>query len=403
MSASRLNHWWNGFLLMELRGDFISEAVIEFQRREIHLYHVKVRGQRCTLGVNLRDFEDFYRICRHYHVKIRFIQKDGLPFLARRWMKRKCMLIGIALFFGLVYGMSSVVWQVRATGVDEELQPAVLQAAKEIGLYQGAWKRAIPDVNQIQDEILDKVPALTWVGVQIEGSKVKLEAVQKIPNVIQTSNTPHNLIAAKPATIRYVFATRGEAVVKPGQVVRPGQVVISGEIGAGTKAVPAAGRVLAEVWYSSKVEMPLQVTQSALTGQSVTRDYLVLGPLSLRVWGWQQPEYKSTFESSDESQFHFGGWTSPLQMRKVILYEASSTAVALSQQNAEQEGVRLAAQDVRRQMSDGGEILEQRILQPEVSHGKLYETVMTRTQEDIGVAAFMQPVPQGPVGSPSHG
>lgn len=403
MSASRLNHWWNGFLLMELRGDFISEAILEFQKHGIHLYHVKVRGQQCTLGVSLRDFPDFYGICRHYHVKIRFIQKDGLPFLARRWMKRKSMLIGMMLFCGLLYGLSSVVWQVHVTGVSDELQPVVLQAAKESGLYQGAWKQSLPDASKIQDEILDKVPALTWVGVQIEGSKVDLEAVQKIPNVIQTSNTPHNLIAAKPATIRYVFATRGEALVKPGQVVRPGQVVISGDLGAGTKAVPAAGRVLAEVWYTSKVEIPLQVTQSALTGESVNRDYLVVGPLSVRVWGWQQPEYKSTFESSEETQFHVGGWSSPLQLRKVTIFEASSTAVALSQQNAEQEGVRLAAQDVRRQMSDGGEILEQRILQPEVSHGKLYETVMTRTQEDIGVAAVMQPLPNGPASSPSHG
>lgn len=402
MSASRFSQWWNGFLLMELRGDHISAALQAFQLHGIELYYVKVRTQRCTLGIGLGDFREFYPICRQHGVKIRFIEKDGLPFFAQRCMRRKGMMAGVVLFLMLVYGLSSLIWQVSVAGSDEEAQTAVLQAARESGLYLGAWKQSLGDLQAIQNEILHKDPSLIWVGVQVEGSKAKLEVVKKIPNVAKANETPHNLVAAKPGVIRYVYATRGQSLVKPGQFVRPGQIMISGDLGAGAREVPAEGKVLAEVWYTSKVEMPLKVTQSALTGASVNRDYLVVGPLALRIWGWHQPDYKGTFERSGETNLHVGRWTLPFQMLKVTLYESTAAGVAQSEREAEQAGMRLAEQDVRRQMSQDGGILGQSVLHWEVSHGKLYETVSTRTEEDIGVAAPIQPLQEGPAGRPTN-
>lgn len=402
MSTPRITHWWHGFLLMELRGQSVSEALRAFQQEGIELYYVKVRSGRSTLGISRHDFASFYSICRQHGVKIRFIKKEGFPFLAKRWAKRKCMIAGFGLFLSLVYGMSAMIWQVSVTGVDEEAQATVLQAAKECGLYPGAWKGPLEDVQVIQNRLLEKIPSLVWVGVQVEGSKAKLEALEKIPNTEKIDATPHNLIAAKPAVIRYVYATRGQSLVKPGQVVHPGQIVISGNLGEGVKSVPATGRVLAEVWYTSKVEMPLQVIHSGLTGAFVNRDYLMFGSATLRVWGWQQPDYKSTYEQSNDTDFHLGNWAVPIQLRKVTVYEAFPEAVSKSEQSAEQSAIHLAAQDVRRHMAEEGEILTQTVLHREVSHGKLYETILTRTEEDIGVAAAMEPVQEELPSSQPH-
>lgn len=387
MSASRLTQWVSGFLLLELRGDGTAEVLVDLQQAGIPLHHVRVWGARCTLGINLSDFRVCLRICRRHRVKIRFIEKEGLPFLSRKWMRRKSMLVGAGVFFALLYIMGSMVWQVSVSGVDEEEQTAVLQAAHECGLYRGAWKNSLDDVTILQGKMLDKLPGFIWIGVQLEGGKVTLEGLPKVPNVTPGQEAPRNVVAAKPGVIRGVYATRGQSMVKAGQVVHPGQVLISGILGEGAKQVPADGEVMAEVWYTSKVEVPLKVTQSALTGNTASRDYLVVGPWAIRVWGWEQPDYKGTFEQSEDEELNVGGLRMPVHLRRVTLYEATAGAVQQSRQQAEQTALRLVSQDVQRQMGEDGVILTQKVLQFEVSHGKLYETVLTRTEENIGVAA----------------
>lgn len=297
------------------------------------------------------------------------------------------MLVGIALFFVALYGLGNVIWQVDVSGVEDDSRQLVIQAARELGVYPGSWKSKVPEPDVIQSRLLKKLPNLMWVGVQMDGSKVRIEAVPKVPDVQPLNKTPHDVIAGKPGVIRRVFANRGTVMVKPGQVVHPGDVVISGNLAGGTKWVPADGQVFAEVWYNTRITIPLQVNQSALTGNHVERDYLTLGGLNLRFWGWQQPDYQATYERDETSDWKLGGLTLPVQWKQVTLYEVSPAQVKQSEDDAARNALALAAQDVRGQMRGDGEILEQTVLHREVQHGKLYETILTKTDENIGVAA----------------
>lgn len=357
------------------------------QNKGVVLHDVFVKGDHGTVGVCLRDFDVFYPACRKHGVKLRFISRSGMPFFIRKLRRRKAMLVGIALFFVTLYGLGNVVWQVDVTGVEDDSRQLVIQAARELGVYPGSWKSKVSDPDVIQSKLLKKLPNLMWVGVQMEGSKVRIEVVPKVPDVHPLNTTPHDVLAGKPGVIRKVFANRGTVLVKPGQVVHPGDVVISGNLAGGMKRVPADGEVFAEVWYNTRISIPLQVNQSALTGNHVEREYLTFGGLNVLFWGWQQPDYQATYERDAMSDWKLGGWTLPIQWKQVTLYEASPAQVRQSEDDAERTALVLAAQDVRGQMRGGGEILEQTVLHREVQHGKLYETILTKTDENIGVAA----------------
>ncbi|WP_067922967.1 sporulation protein YqfD [Alicyclobacillus shizuokensis] len=393
MNLTHLEQWWFGSLYMELRGAAVPDVIVELQRRGIPMRHVRLGQGRATLLAGVRDFPAVYRVCRARRVKIRFIERSGLPFTLRRVRRRKAFVAGMLLFLLLVYAQSQLIWRVNIDGVSEESEASLRQAAAEAGLYVGAWKGQVRDLDRLQADIQKRAPNLTWVGVNIQGTVARVEAVEKVPDVPEKPQQPHNIVAAKPATIRRVFATRGKSVVRPGQVVQPGQLLISGLLGDG-KEVPADGEVWAEVWYTSQVSLPLQVRQSGLTGQEVQRQYLLLGPWAIRVWGWQEPRYKASIERDHDTDWRLGKWRLPLQLRTATVYEAQPYAVRHSVTAAEKRALTLAAADVKRQMGGDGVILEQKVLQRKVSRGKLYEKVFTRVEEDIAVAAPAPPSPE---------
>ncbi|MCL6516353.1 sporulation protein YqfD [Alicyclobacillus sp.] len=380
-----------GWLTLELRGEDIPAVLAACANRGMRLSAVRVRGERCTLTLSLGDYREFYPICRRHRVRFRVLARQGPAFTARRARRRPAFFLSAALFVAVVYACGSVVWQVDVGGqVSEEGRMALLEAARDSGLRPGVWKGSLPDALTLQAEILRRAPSMLWVGVEMDGAKARLEAIERVPGPEVKPASPHNLVAARPGVIRHVFATRGQVVVRPGQVVQPGQILVSGSLGGGAAEVPAEGRVMAEVWYTSHVEVPLTVGIEGLTGQTAERGYLVVGPWAIHVWGWRMPTFTAHAERADESDWHLGAWRLPVQWRNVTLFEATESQVSLDEAAARARALELAAQDVRRQMGEGG-VLGQTVLQSRVDHGKLYATVLTRTEEDIGVPA---PIPK---------
>jgi len=389
-----IHHLLLGALTLQLRGDNIHHIIGVLQQNEVRMQHVRMKNGQCTLTLSLRDFPICYTLCRQYKVKMRFKKRLGLPFLLRRMRRRKAFVGGFIVFVVLIFIMSSMVWRVNIQANDEDTIASVQQAARDAGLYVGAWRNAIPDPLILQKKILEKVPSVVWVGVAMDGSVATLQAVEKIPGVETANTTPHNIGAAKPGVILQVYATRGQVLVKPGQVVKPGDIMISGDLSNGIKKVPASGSVLAEVWYTSKVEIPLQVAHDGLTGLSFTRDYLDLGGFGIRVWGWKQPNYTASVDRTERTAWHFGSFALPIQWRAVTEFEVDKASESFSQQVAEKQALQLAIQDVRAQMGNDARVLGQTVLQAQVAHGKLYETVLTRTEENIGVALPIPPTPE---------
>lgn len=391
--SPRLEHLVLGYLYTELRGNRVNDVLRQLMHAGVALYHVRVHGTVGTAGFALSDLADVYTVCRRNRVKIRFVRKEGLPFFLRSLRRRKSMVVGVALFAGILFACQSLVWQVNVTGVDSEDAAAILHVARQSGVYPGAFKQSLPDVNKMQVVLQDKLPSMMWIGVNVVGAQVRIQALKKVEGVQAIEDKPHNIVAARPAVVRKVFATRGSVKVTPGQTVQPGALLISGALGDGAKAVPATGVVLAEVWYKSDVEVPLHVAQRALTGESVKFDTLQIGSLNVRVWGWRNPDFKAWFDEEQDTTWKVGNFQVPAIWRQVTRYEATKQEVAQSANTATQTALALARQDVLSKPARERTILGQTVLHTEVTHGKLYATILTRVEEDIGTVA---PIPVQP-------
>ncbi|GGJ09298.1 hypothetical protein GCM10010885_17960 [Alicyclobacillus cellulosilyticus] len=397
MSRVPWEHRWRGAVRLELRGAFVARVLRDLHAEGVPLYDVRVGDDRCSLRIALGDFRALVAACRRHKVRLRAVERIGLPFAARRLRQRKVMWVGPVLFLCVLACLSSIIWQVDVSGTDDEdLVREVVAAARENGLYVGAWRWNLPEVEVLQARMLDHLPSLVWIGVQLHGAKAQLEVLPKIPAQPPAPAAPQDIVAAKPGTVLKVFATRGDVVVRPGQTVQPGQVLISGRLGDSGVAVAADGKVYAEVWYRSQVALPLSVVQQAWTGASVRRVYLRFGAWALHVWGWKQADYPRQVTVSDERDLRVFGLRLPVGWQSDEIREVEPRRFALTESAARKEALRLAALDVRARAGADARVLGQTVLQTQVEHGKLYETVLTRVEEDIGTAAPLPAAAGGP-------
>lgn len=393
---ARGGRWVSGYVRVNVESpsaDRLNAFVRELYRRGVLLSHLQVRETTCSFITRLDDIDALRDVRRRCPVKVRFGNRSGLSILAERAWRRKSFFIGVALFIVILDALGSLVWRVDISGVTGDTASTLLQSAEDVGIRPLAWRPALPPPTTLQDELLRTMPNLLWVGVHLDGGVAKIDAIEKVKGVTPPNLSPQNIVASKTGVILKVFATRGDVLVKKGQVVSPGQVIISGSLADGAVHVAASGEAMAEVWYTSKVVVPLKANRSVLTGRYVTRSYLDIGSTHLRVWGWQQPKYSHQIDQSHQYQWHIGKINLPFGWQDVRVYEAGTTTYQQSIQAASLRAQELSSQDVVTRGGRNSRVLSQTVLQQNVERGNLYATVLTRLEEDIGVA---EPLPESP-------
>lgn len=386
MSFPPFSAFFRGELVLHLRGERVGTCIAEFQQNGMFLRSVRVRQTTAKCVVLLTDFQEAYRICRHHHVKFRIVERRGLPFLGQRLLHRKAFLLGSVLFVCIIYGLSATVWRIDIVGVtDHESQMEIRNAARSVGLFVGQRTSKLTDLATMQRAILAKTPNFVWIGLHQQGSVSQIQAIPKVEGVKKIPEVPQNIVADRPGVVQTVTVTRGRAVIKAPTYVKPGQVLISGILSEGEPNVPAAGRVMAEVWYQSQVNVPLHVSHSGLTGKFITRTYIQMAGARFRIWGFQEPHFSDVYQRESVTHWQFGHIPLPIQLSRIRIYQVTHTAQNSSMQAAQKSALTLAASDVNKEVGMDGQMLGQSVLHHRVDHGTLYETILTRVLQNVGV------------------
>jgi similar to stage IV sporulation protein len=389
--------FWRGYVEVSLRGERVPELINQATAAGIMLWEIRqTRDGRFRMKMQRADVQKLRAILKQTGVRIHFEGKFGIPFLVWRAWRRKFFLAGAITFLIALYALTSVIWKVdvEIVGNFKHLSPETIeQAAADIGLHQGAWKAKLPDTDDLQKELLEKVPELTIVHVKIQGTKVHIEAVEKVPGVKPPNTAPQNVVAAKKGVIRNIFAKTGNKIAARNQFVQPGQVLISGTLGDNKTNVHAEGQVWATVYYKSQISIPLKTTRKEYTGEAVEKQFLTFWGHPVQIWGYGQLPFSTYEEHPEDKALKIGSFVFPIQYRDTTYSEVHAEQVNLSEQEAMKKAFELAKADVMRRMGKGGTIESQKPLQKEIKDGKLEIQVLNIVVEDIGQPQPYTPAP----------
>lgn len=275
MIIIRIWNYLRGYAIIIVEGLKIERFINMAISNGIYIWDIKkLSYTSISARIGLENFNKMREIVRRTDSSITIQEKRGLPFLIRNVKRHKLFTASVLALLVVIYMMCSHVWMIEVTGAKTIDPKTVLEAAYIEGLKEGVSKSQI-DKHSIENKILIKMPQLSWIGIQIRGTKAILEVVEKTkePELISKTDAC-DIVASKSGVINKILVLNGDGAVKDGQTVKKGQVLVTGTIvreNTETRYVHAMAQVTARTWYEEAEDIELKQIEFKETGKSTTR------------------------------------------------------------------------------------------------------------------------------------
>jgi len=275
MIIIRIWNYFRGYAIIVVEGLKIERFINMAISNGIYIWDIKkLSYTSITAKIGLDSFNKMREIVRKTDSSIAIQEKCGLPFLIKNIKKHKLFTASALMLIILLYIMCSHIWMIEITGIKTIDPKVVLEVVYKEGLKEGVLKSKI-DKHSIENKVLITLPQLSWIGIQIRGTKATVEVVEKTmePELISKTDAC-DIVASKSGVIDKILILNGDGVVKDGKTVKKGDVLVTGAIvreNTDMRFVHAIAQVTARTWYEEAEEVELKQTELKETGRETTR------------------------------------------------------------------------------------------------------------------------------------
>lgn len=228
------------------------------------------------LQIKLKHYNLLRDIVKRNKGSIKILDRKGLDFINMKIAGRKAFIIGIIIFFSVIYYLSGFIWHITIN-TDKYLAPLeVRNLLKTYGIMVGSKKNI--DVQDLEEKIIRDVDEVMWVKARIRGSELEINIVerQEPPQVIKGEENNGNIVASKDGIINRIYTKAGTPVKTSGDLVKAGDVIVKGQEGKEGMEfqVKAKGVVYATTFYEEIKEVPKEIIKSEKTGEIINNYYI---------------------------------------------------------------------------------------------------------------------------------
>lgn len=360
--------------------------------KEKEIYEAKIYLHHLNKVLQLNE-----RLPLPYDIKI-VNKKGGIAFL-QRLVKNRPVVVGLVVSLITLFLMSNIIWSVNINGVSQEIEEKINKQLSAYGIHPGVIQFSQEPLQIIQQNVLNDIPELLWIGIEKRGTSFHIEGVEKkIVEQIEPT-TPRHLIAKKNGVIERMYIREGLPLVNKFDYVKEGDLLVSGFIDENVedesdeeeeekqppRAVRATGEVFANTWYEMTVSVPLKQQYDKLTGQSKTSYNLSTGNIKIPIWGFKKRQFNNVYVEENEKQITFLKWQLPISIIEKRTYELNNTEIERTKDEAIQVGIEQAKESLRLQLDKDAEILSNFILHEAVENGKVKLNLYVSVLENIAV------------------
>ncbi len=217
-----------GYVVFEASGGFCERFLNLCKINNLNLWNIKNDGVKVIAFTTASEFTLIKKPARNAGMEINVVKECGLPFFIKRHKWRCGALAGVFLVFVAVWFLSGFIWEVEVVTDNGVKIENFTDCLADMGVETGARKSKI-DVLQVQESLLDTFSELSWVSINIFGTKAQVEYMYAKPQKDIADNiNPTNVVSSKAGEIVHVEGYAGQNVVKIGDCVVKGSLLISG-------------------------------------------------------------------------------------------------------------------------------------------------------------------------------
>src|SRR5699024_4948528 len=111
--------------------------------------------------------------------ELSFINKKGYLFFIQQLLKKKQIVTAFILSIITLLMLSNLIWTVKVQGVSHEVEEKIIKQLSQQGIRTGSWSFSIQPLQTIQQNVLNEVPELLWLGIEKQGTSFHVEGVEK--------------------------------------------------------------------------------------------------------------------------------------------------------------------------------------------------------------------------------
>ncbi len=221
-------HFLRGYVRLKAQGGFPERFLNLCSNKGIPLWEVESRGGILLANTTPDGYRKIRTPAKKSGMKVRILKKHGLPFFAFSNRKRVGLLFGAVCFFLIIGVLSTMVWTVSVEGCETVSEEEITDVLASLGVHPGVVRQSI-DIEKTEREALGKLPNISWMSVNFQGSAVIVEVREttgKLPEV--EDDTPSNLVAAADGQIVTMEVFSGTKEQQVSAAVLKGDLLVGG-------------------------------------------------------------------------------------------------------------------------------------------------------------------------------
>lgn len=351
MLLSRLIHYIKGYLVIRVSGHYPERFLNVCAARGILVWDIKRLSEHTIrLKISIRGFRKLTGIAAKTAVRIHIIAKCGLPIALHRYRRRKILLGGAAVCLLILIVLNQFVWDIQINGNDNVPSGLILKNLEECGLYVGQL-RLFVNQKKLKNDMLIKMPDLSWIWAEKSGSKIIVNVKEKQPAPeIFNPDDYCSIVAAKDGVIDSMIVRNGMPAVKLGDTVQKNSLLVNGMIESErnipTRYLNAEAEVYARTWYEKTKAFSRIQTNRDETGNAEKKYRLKLFGLEIPFYRNPNPTYEEYNEEQKNHELSFFGNYLGISLSCDVYKEVSLTYTLLSQDSVIENGIREVEEEI---------------------------------------------------------
>ena len=212
-----------------VEGFFVERFINICKAQNIILWSSKIeKGTILKARISKSDFKNIRHIARKTSCRVSLEVKNGLPFIMKKYKKRKVFGIALIVFAIFCFAITRFIWNIEITGIEKISKEEILSDLAKYGIEEGKLKYKL-ELEEIKNQMRLEREDLAWIGIEIKGTNVIVKVVEAVekPEIID-ENTTCNIVADKAGVISKMIVRHGTARVNVGDLVSVGDMLVEG-------------------------------------------------------------------------------------------------------------------------------------------------------------------------------
>lgn len=226
----KILRYFFGYVKAEVYG-FAPERFMNLLiHNEIVIWDVEHTEQGYIFYTGRKNLMNMRPFLQKTNMKLKILEKNGLPFFFKKNKKRAVFLAGFFLAGAMLYVLSLFVWEVRVIGEDRLVAESILKQVEKKYVCLGTRKASV-NCSKLEEKLREDFEEISWVSCELKGTGLTIYLEEgMVPKKKDTQIESGDMVASKDAVITKMITRAGTPVAKVKDSVKKGDILISGTI-----------------------------------------------------------------------------------------------------------------------------------------------------------------------------